>query len=82
MKYDEGGNMHLGKLKNEAFIKAYKQYGFSTVTQLVDVACEELKRKIAKERRAKWRQEAHEEYAKSDPKYLWESVDGEDFDRN
>ncbi len=45
-------------------------------------ACEELKRKIAQERRAKWRQEAHKEYAKSDPKYMWESVDGEDFLRN
>lgn len=59
--------MHLGKLKNEAFIKNYKQYGFSSITQLVDIACEELKRKIAKERRAKWREEAHREYAKSDP---------------
>lgn len=74
---DEGrSSMHLGKLKNEAFIKAHKQYGFSTVTQLVDFACEELKRKIAQERRAKWRQEAHTEYAKSDPRYLWESIDG------
>lgn len=74
--------MHLGKLKNEAFIKAHKQYGYSTITQLVDVACEELKRKIAKERRAKWREEAHEEYAKSNPEYMWESIDGEDFVQN
>ena len=71
--------MHLGKLKNETFIKAYKQYGFSTITQLVDAACEDLKRKLAQEKRAKWRQEAHEEYAKSDPKPMWEDIDGEDF---
>jgi len=71
--------MHLGKLKNEAFIKAHKQYGFSTITQLVDVACEELKRKIAQERRAKWRKKAHDEYAKLDLKYMWESIDGENF---
>ncbi len=71
--------MHLGKLKNEAFIKAYKLYGFSTVTQLIDVACEELKRKIAQKRRAKWREEAHQEYAKSSPKYIWKDIDGEDF---
>lgn len=70
--------MHLGKLspKNEAFINDYKQYGFSTITQLVDVACEELNRKMSREKRAKWRQKAHKEYAKSDPKYLWESADG------
>ena len=74
--------MHLGKLKNEAFIKSYKQYGFSTITQLVDFACEELKRKMAKEKRAKWRQETHEEYTKSDPKYIWESIDREDFVRD
>lgn len=74
--------MHLGRLKNEDFIKSYKQYGFSTITQLVDVACEDLKRKIAQERRAKWRQEAHKEYAKSNPKYLWESLDGEGFARD
>jgi hypothetical protein len=71
--------MHLGKLKNEAFIKDYKLYGFSTITQLVDVACDELKRKISQKRRAKWREEAHKEYAKSNPKYVWGSVDGEDF---
>ncbi len=71
--------MHLGKLKNEAFIKAYKQYGFSTITQLVDTACEDLKRKIAQQKRAKWRQEAHSEYAKSDPEYAWREIDGEDF---
>ena len=74
--------MHLGKLKSEAFIKAYKEYGFSTITQLVDVACEDLKRKIAKERRAKWRQQAHKEYEKSDSEYIWKSLDGEDFIRN
>ena len=74
--------MHLGKLKNEEFIKAYKQYGFHTITQLVDFACEELKRKLAKERRAKWRQEAYEEYAKSDSKYIWKSIDGEDFSQD
>lgn len=71
--------MHLGKLKNEAFIKSYKQYGFSTSTQLIDAACEDLKRKLAKKNRAKWRQEAHKEYAKSNPKNMWKSVDGEDF---
>jgi len=69
--------MHLGKLKNEAFIKDYKQYGFSTITQLVDAACEELKHKISQERRSQWRQEAHKEYAKS--KYIWKDIDGEDF---
>ena len=63
-------NMHLGKLKNEAFIKAHKEYGFTTITQLVDVACEDLKRKVSKERRAKWREEAHKEYAKDAPKYM------------
>lgn len=71
--------MHLGKLKNESFVKEYKQYGFSTVTQLIDVACTELKRKLAQERRAKWREEALSEYAKSKPKNVWESIDGEDF---
>jgi len=71
--------MHLGKLKNEAFIKDYKKYGFSTITQLVDVACEELKRKLAKQQRAEWRQKAHKEYAESNVKYLWKDVDGEDF---
>lgn len=71
--------MHLGHLKNEEFIKDYKKYGFSTITQLVDVACDDLRRKIAKERRAKWRQDAHKEYAKSDSKYVWESIDGEEF---
>lgn len=45
--------MHLGKLKNEDFIKAHKQFGFPTITQLVDCACEELKRKLARERRNK-----------------------------
>ena len=55
--------MHLGKLKNESFIKEYKQYGFSTVTHLVDFACTELKRKLSKERRAKWREEALTELA-------------------
>lgn len=74
--------MHLGKLKNEAFIKSYKQYGFSTLTQLVDVACDELKRKLSKEKRKKWRQEAYKEYAESDQNYLWESIDGEDFVQN
>lgn len=71
--------MHLGKLKNESFIKDYKQYGFATVTQLVDAACTELKRKLSKERRAKWREEALTEYAKTKPKHVWESIDGEDF---
>ncbi len=71
--------MHLGKLKSEEFIKNYKKYGFSTVTQLVDVACEDLRRKLAKERRAKWREEAHKEYAKSKSKNMWESLDGHDF---
>lgn len=71
--------MHLGKLKNEAFIKTHKQYGFPTITQFVDFACEELKRKFAQERRARWRQEAYKEYAKSDSKYMWEDMDGEDF---
>jgi hypothetical protein len=71
--------MHLGKLKNEDFIKGYKQYGFSTITQLVDAACGDLKRKISQERRSKWRQQAHKEYEKSDPKYMWENIDGEDF---
>lgn len=71
--------MHLGRLKNEAFIKAYKEYGFSTITQLVDVACEDLKLKLAQEKRAKWRKAAHKEYAKSDTTYLWTSLDGEDF---
>ena len=71
--------MHLGKLKNEAFIKAYKDYGFTTVTQLVDAACEELKRKIARERRAKWREKAFKDYAHSDPKYIWKNIDHEDF---
>lgn len=28
---------------------------------------------------SKWREEAHREYAKSEPKYMWESLDGEDF---
>ena len=74
--------MHLGKLKNEEFIKSHKQYGFSTITQLVDAACEDLKRKLAQARRAQWRQEAHKEYTKSDPKHMWESIDGEDFVRN
>lgn len=71
--------MHLGKLKNEAFVKAYKDYGFSTITQLVDAACEDLKRKIAQERRAKWRQEAHKQYTQSDLQYFWKDIDGEDF---
>ena len=71
--------MHLGKLKNEAFIKAYKEYGFATITQLIDAACEDLKRKIAQERRAKWREEAHKEYAKLNFAYIWEGLDGEDF---
>lgn len=71
--------MHLGKLKNESFIKDYK-LEFSTVTQLVDVACTELKkRKLAKEKRAKWREEALTEYAKSKPKHAWENIDEEDF---
>lgn len=68
--------MHLGKLKNENFIKDYKLYGFSTITKLVDAACNELKRKIFKEKRAKWRQEAHKEYVNS---HLWKNLDGEDF---
>ena len=71
--------MHLGKLKNESFIKEYKRYGFATVTQLVDFACTELKRKLSKERRAKWRKEALTEYAKTKQKHVWESIDGEDF---
>ena len=74
--------MHLGKLKNEEFIKSYKQYGFSTITQLVDTACEGLKRKIIQERRDNWRQEAHKKYVESDPKNIWESIDGEDFVSN
>lgn len=72
--------MHLRKLKNEAFIKAYKQYGFSTITQPVDVRCEDLKRNLAQEKRDQWRREAHKEYTKSHPKYMWESIDGEDFE--
>lgn len=75
----KGGDMHLGRLKNEAFIKSYKQFGFSTSTQLVDAACDEYKRKIAQEKRAKWREEAHKEYGKSNPKYVWKTIDGEDF---
>ncbi len=71
--------MHLGRLKNESFIKDYKKYGFSTITQLVDVACEDLKRKIAAENRKKWREEAHEQYVKSNPENLWETIDGENF---
>lgn len=71
--------MHLGKLKNESFIKDYKQYGFTTVTQLIDAACTELKRKLSKERRAKWREEALTEYTKTKPKHVWESIGGEDF---
>lgn len=75
----EGVSMHLGKLKNEAFIKAHKEHGFSTITQLVDAACENLKQKLAQERRAKWRQEAHKDYSKSNPEYTWKTIDGEDF---
>lgn len=74
--------MHLGRLRNEDFIKAYKQLGFTTITQLVDAACDDLRLKIAKEKRAQWRQKAHEDYAKSNPEYLWEELDGEDFEND
>lgn len=45
----------------------------------IAAACTELKQKLSKKRRVKWRDEALEEYAKSNPKYIWESIDGEDF---
>ena len=61
------------------FIKSYKISGFSTLTQLVDVDCENLKRKIAQEQRAKWREEAHLEYVESNPNYVWKNIDEEDF---
>jgi len=59
-------------LLEQALKKPVKEKS-STITQLVDVACD------AQERRAKWREEAHEKYAKSNPKYVWESTEGEDF---
>lgn len=71
--------MHLGKLKNQSFVDAYKDYGFSTRTQLLDTACDELRRKLAKQKRAAWRKEALETYVKSESEYIWKSIDGEDF---
>jgi len=72
--------VHLGKLKNQAFVDAYKSYGFSTKTQLFDAACDELRQKMAKEKRAKWREEAFDSYIKSQSEFAWESIDGGDFE--
>jgi hypothetical protein len=72
--------MNIGHLKNQAFINAYKTLGFATRNQMIDAALELLKKAIQKKQRAKWREEAHRDYAKSAGEYVWQSVDGEDFD--
>jgi len=71
--------MHVGKLKNEPFINSYKDYGFVTRTQLIDTACDELRKKLRKTKRAKWRRQAFKEYADSKADYAWENLDEEDF---
>lgn len=72
--------MHIGHLKNEPFVNAYKNLGFSTRNQMIDTALELLKEALAKKRRSQWRKEAHQEYAKAKMSYAWESIDGEDFE--
>ena len=59
--------MPLEKVKNESSIKNYKS---------------ECKQRLAKERRNNWQQEALKEYENSEPKYVWESIDGENFAEN
>lgn len=72
--------MNLGRIKkeNESFIEEYKEHGFATKTELANAAFDELRRKHAKKRRATWRAEAFEEYAK-DVKNLFESIDADPF---
>ncbi len=74
--------MNIGHLKNEAFVKNYKELGFTTRNQLIDAALELLKKEMDKESRAKWRQAAHTEYTKSKMDYAWEPIDGEDFENS
>jgi hypothetical protein len=72
--------MHLGRLKNASFVDAYKRFGFSTKTQLIDAACDELRKKIAQEKRVAWRKQALEDYVKLEAiENVWETIDGEDF---
>lgn len=72
--------MNIGRLKNQSFVDAYKNLGFSTRNQMIDAALELLKKDIEKERLAEWRKAAHNDYAKSRADYVWESLDGEGFE--
>jgi hypothetical protein len=72
--------MNIGHLKNQSFVNEYKNFGFSTRNQMIDEALELLKKTIKKKQRAKWREEAHNDYAKSTIEYVWNSIDGEDFE--
>lgn len=72
--------MHIGHLKHQEFVNSYKKLGFSTRNQMMDAALELLKNELAKQQREEWRTAAHEDYTKSKVDYIWEPLDGEDFE--
>lgn len=78
----EEGDMNLGRIspKNEAFLNAYKKYGFSTRTQMANAALNVLRQHLAKKRRMNWRKNALGAYVQSKPEYTWGQIDSENFE--
>ncbi len=73
--------MNIGKIKpeNEKFLSEYKKFGFATKTELINIALDEQRRKLAQLKRAKWREEAFKEYAAEGVQNYFEILDAEPF---
>ena len=73
--------MNLGQLEeeNEKFINNYKEFGYSTKTQLANEAIKLLRRQKAKDARQLWLADAFKEMAEMKSDVVFESIEGEDF---
>jgi hypothetical protein len=73
--------MNIGKIKpeNEKFLSECKKFGFATKTELINIALDEQRKKLARLKRAKWREEAFKEYAASNVQNYFETLDAEPF---
>ena len=71
--------MNIGTLPEDCVkvLTKYKEWGFSTRTAMISEALRELRRKKAKEERAKWRLDASQE--ETDVEYVWKDIDADDF---
>lgn len=73
--------MNLGQLEdeNEKFVNNYKEFGYSTKTQLANEAIRLLRRQKAKVARQQWLAGAFEEMSEIKRDVVFEASEGEDF---